>query len=107
MISKNFNRLISFEQYTYNRARNDFKLVSGALELGQFEFTRKVTYGIVSTQSYSHSKDFYWLWIKIQDCLVFALLRFVVSPDYSRHFSNQSDSKTKPLMLGHPRFLAL
>ena len=38
----------------------------------------------------------------IQECIAFALLRFLIGPLNSHHFLNQSDAKLKPIMTSSP-----
>ena len=55
-----------------------------------------------------HGEIFYWTSKVIQNCPSFASLRYVIGPESSGHFLNQSDSKLKPIAVSsHSRFPAL
>ena len=49
---------------------------------------------------------FNWVSKVIRNCFVFALLRYVIGPENSRHFLNQSEAKLKPILATRvfPRF---
>ena len=55
-----------------------------------------------------HREIFYWTSKVIWNCPSFASLRYVIGPESSGHFLNQSDSKLKPIAVSsQSRFPAL